>query len=154
MVRLTDLPEEEREHLLGKNLQPLGSTPWVEKKKALSEMRIALITTAGIHRRGDTNFGFGDGSYRPIAAADADQLVMSHVSVNYDRSGFVEDLNVVLPLDRLNELADAGVIGSTADLHYSFMGAGLTPEMYEEGARDVARHLKADEVDAVFLTPV
>ena len=36
-------------------------------------------------------------------AAGAD-LVMSHLSVNFDRSGFQEDWNVVFPIDRLKEL--------------------------------------------------
>jgi hypothetical protein len=36
---------------------------------------------------------------------------------------FQEDWNVVFPLDRLNELAAEGTIGSVAATHYSFMGA-------------------------------
>ena len=79
---------------------------------------------------------------------------MSHVSVNYDRSGFVEDLNVVLPIDRLNALVERGEVGSAAAFHYSFMGAGLTPDAYEESASQVAGLLQRDAVDAVFLTPV
>jgi D-proline reductase (dithiol) PrdB len=30
--------------------------------------------------------------------------VISHISINFDRTGFEEDWNVVFPLDRLNEL--------------------------------------------------
>ncbi len=48
---------------------------------------------------------------------------MSHISVNFDRTGFQEDLNVAFPLERLRELHKDGVVGSIADLHYSFMGA-------------------------------
>jgi len=58
MVRLRDLPEYEREHLLGKNLAPLGPTPWVAAGRPLAERRIALVTTAGLHFRGDTAFDF------------------------------------------------------------------------------------------------
>jgi hypothetical protein len=32
----------------------------------------------------------------------------SHISINFDRTGFQEDCNVVFPLDRLNELAAQG----------------------------------------------
>jgi alanine racemase len=39
-------------------------------------------------------------------------------------------------------------------VHYSFMGAGHTPDAYEHGAEQVAGLLKKDKVDAVFLTPV
>ena len=63
MVRLSDLPQEEVEHLLGKNLAPLGPLPWVPKKP-LDERRIALITTAGLQFRGDDAFEIVDASYR------------------------------------------------------------------------------------------
>ena len=79
---------------------------------------------------------------------------MSHSSANFDRSGFVEDVNLVFPLQRFQELLAEQTIGSLADVHYSFMGAGLMPEMYENSAAQVAGLLKKDQVDAVFLTPV
>lgn len=155
MVRLSDLPEYEREHLLSKALPPLQPSAWVSPAKPLSELRIALITTAGLHFRGEAAFAFMDADYRPIPGeADARELIMSHSSANFDRSGFAEDVNLVFPIDRFRELAAAGGIGSLADVHYSFMGAGLLPDAYEEGAQQVAGLLKQDQVDAVFLTPV
>ena len=155
MVRLADLPEWEREHLLSKQLPPLGPLQWVENSKPLAEKRIALITTAGLHFRDDEAFDFADASFRAIPNdEDADNLVMSHSSVNFDRSGFQEDVNLVFPIDRFKELVADKVIGSLADVHYSFMGAGLSPEVYEKSARSLAGMLKKDKVDAVFLTPV
>ncbi|MGE0624867.1 MAG: glycine/sarcosine/betaine reductase selenoprotein B family protein [Pseudomonadales bacterium] len=155
MVRLTDLPEYEREHLLAKNLPPLGPPVWTAPAKPLAELRIALITTAGLHYRDDRTFDFADATFRPISGAEsADQLVMSHSSANFDRSGFVEDVNLVFPVDRFRELERQGRIGSLASVHYSFMGAGLMPAAYEGSAVQVAGLLKQDEVDAVFLTPV
>jgi D-proline reductase (dithiol) PrdB len=79
---------------------------------------------------------------------------MSHSSVNFDKSGFSEDVNIVFPIDRFRELDAQGKIGSLADVHYSFMGAGLNPDAYEQSASQVVRLLKQDRVDAVFLTPV
>jgi len=118
-------------------------------------MRVALITTAGLHFRDEDAFDFADASFRPVPnAEDAKNLIMSHSSTNFDRSGFAEDVNLVFPIDRFNELAAEGTIGSVADVHYSFMGAGLLPEAYEESAAQVAGLLKKDQVDAVFLTPV
>lgn len=155
MVRLSELPDYEREHLLGKNIKPLGPTPWVEPKVATGEMRLALITTAGLHFRSDAVFQFSDASFRIIPSEkNANELVMSHSSVNFDRTGFQEDVNLVFPIDRMRELAAEGKIGSVADLHYSFMGAGLLPHLYEKSARSLAAHLKQDGVDAVLLTPV
>lgn len=155
MVRLTDLPEYEREHLLAKNLPPLGPPVWMAPLKPVAGMRVALITTAGLNFRDEDAFRFADATFRPIPSeADANELVMSHSSVNFDRTGFAEDVNIVFPIDRFRELEADGEIGSLASVHYSFMGAGLPPEAYEDSASQVAGMLKQDKVDAVFLTPV
>ena len=155
MVRLIDLPEYERDHLLEKNMPPLGPLPWHNNAKPLSAKRIALITTAGLHLRGDNAFDFADPTFRPISIDDdANDLIMSHSSANFDRSGFVEDVNLVFPIKRFQELLADKAIGSLADVHYSFMGAGLMPKVYEKSAMQVAGMLKQDQVDAVFLTPV
>ncbi len=78
---------------------------------------------------------------------------MSHVSVNYDRTGYVQDINTILPIARLGEMANEGVIGSVAETHYSFMGA-TDPAAMKPHADQVAGLLKADMVDAVLLVPV
>ena len=155
MVRLADLPKSEREHLVSKNQPPLGPPAWVHLSKPISDLRIALITTAGLHFRDDPAFEFSDATFRPISDdEDANSLIMSHSSVNFDKSGFAEDVNLVFPIDRFRELQAAGEIGTLADTHYSVMGAGLQPDFYEASAVQVAGMLKKDQVDAVFLTPV
>ena len=94
------------------------------------------------------------GDYRVIPGdTEANDLVMSHISTNYDRSGFQKDWNVVFPLDRLREMALQGVIGSVADFHYSFMGA-TAPQQMETAARTLAGLLKKDDVTAALLVPV
>ena len=128
-----------------------GGNTWIYALTCL----FALVTTAGLHYRDDPAFEFADATFRPIdGGEDAGNLVMSHSSVNFDKTGFAEDVNLVFPLQRFRELAAAGVIGSVADVHYSFMGAGLSPSPYEQSASQVAGLLKQDKVDAVFLTPV
>ena len=155
MVKLADIPEYERNHLMSKLLPPLGELPWVVNNKPLSEKKVAIITTAGLNFREDHNFEFVDASYRALprdlAASD---ILMTHASVNYDRSGFQEDINVVFPIDRFKELESEGVIGRLADVNYSFMGGGMLPEVYEAHVRDLAKLLKADGVDAAFIVPV
>jgi D-proline reductase (dithiol) PrdB len=155
MVRLADLPDYEREHLLAKNMPPLGPPIWTIPNKPVSQMRFALVTTAGLHYRDDPAFELADATFRPIdGQEDPDDLVMSHSSVNFDKTGFAEDVNLVFPLGRFRELMEQQVIGSLADVHYSFMGAGLLPSAYEKSTSQVAGLLKQDKVDAVFLTPV
>ena len=155
MARLIDMPSWEREHHLEKirELPDFGPTPWVEGAP-LPMRRVAIITTAGLQVRSDIPFKAGSTDYRVIPAdTAAADIVMSHVSVNYDRTGFQEDLNVVFPLQRLRELASEGVIGSVADFHYSFMGAAPIRAL-EPKATELAALLKKDQVDAVLLSPV
>ena len=78
---------------------------------------------------------------------------MSHLSVNFDRTGFQQDINVVFPIDRLRELARERTIAAVADYHYSFMGAAPIRAL-EPAARGLAGLLKKDRVDAVLLSPV
>lgn len=156
MVRLVDLADSDRENMLKKvpTLPRFDGRPWV-KGPALAKRRVAIISTAGLHKRGDRPFGSGAMDYRVIpGAASANDLVMSHMSVNFDRSGFQQDWNVAFPLDRLRELAAEGVVGSVADYHYSFMGAVSPVTNYETKAKELAAHLHADKVDAVLLSPV
>jgi len=155
MVRLADLPEWDRKNKLDKLKELTGwdARPWV-KPPPLAECRIAIVTTAGVHRKGDRPFGPGATDYRIIPGdTKAADLVMSHQSVNFDRTGFQEDHNVAFPLDRLHELAKQGVVGAVADFHYSFMGATQVRQL-ETKAKELAQLLKDDGVDAVLLTPI
>ena len=154
MVRLADLSDAEREHIMGKELPVYDDAPWATGPP-LADRRVAILTTAGLHRVDESAFDFVDLSYRVIAGAtDLADLTMTHSSVHFDRTGFREDVNVVFPLDRLRELADDGVIASVADHHYSLLGAGWPPAMIEPTCDELARLLHADAVDAVVLVPV
>ena len=155
MARLTDFSAPEQKHHLDKirDLPDFGATPFVAGPP-LKERRVAIITTSGLHARGDRPFDIGAADYRVIPGdTPAADLIMSHVSVNFDRSGFQEDHNVVFPIDRLRELQRDGVIGSISDFHYSFMGAAPIRAL-EPKAKELAALLKKDRVDAVLLTPV
>jgi len=155
MARLTDFSDSEREHHLQKirDLPDFGTTPFVAGPP-LRQRRVAIVTTSGLHVHGDRPFQMGSADYRVIpGGTPADRLRMSHTSVNFDRSGFQEDVNVVFPLDRLREVAAQGGIGSISDFHYSFMGAAPIRSL-EPNARKLAGLLKRDRVDAVLLTPV
>ena len=121
----------------------------------LNQAKVAIVTSAAIHRPDDDRFSQGDTSYRLIER-EARDLVLGHWSPNFDRTGFTLDLNVVYPIDRLEELAEQGVIGSVAERHVSF--AGNQPDDVGTIRMDTgpaaAAELKADGVDVVLLTPV
>lgn len=127
---------------------------WVTPK-SLSESTVAIVTSAALHRSSDEGFQPGDTEYR-LLPREARDLVLGHWSPNFDRTGIAIDLNVVFPIDRLDELAAAGTIGAVAPRHASF--AGNQPDdvatiRLDSGPR-AAADLKADGVDVVLLTPV
>jgi D-proline reductase (dithiol) PrdB len=160
MARLEELDEASRTFLLKMECPIFDSHSWVTGPP-LKDRRVAIVTTAGLHRRTDRPFLLATHpeqpkpvDYRVIPAdTQANELLMSHTSTNFDRSGFQQDSNLVFPIDRLRELATSGSIGSVADFHYSFMGAA-DPRLMEPAARRLATLLRNDRVDAVALIPV
>lgn len=153
MARLTDFDDLGRDYYELMEMPKFATTPWVTPKP-LAQSRIAIISTAGLQRRGDRPFSVDSADYRLLPSdTRAADLVMSYISTNFDRSGFQQDHNVVLPIDRLNELAADGTIGSVASVHYSFMGA-THPAKLERTAKQLAGLLKQDRVDSVLLVPV
>jgi D-proline reductase (dithiol) PrdB len=134
-------------------LPEFESTPWTQAPD-LAAARLAIVTTAGLHRRSDENFVGGATDYRIIPGdVDINQLVQSHVSVNFDRTVFQQDTNAVFPLEHLRSLAGRGEIGSLGAWHYSFMGA-TDPTRIADSAAQVAGLLKRDGVQCVILVPV
>ncbi len=153
MVHITKLPPATQTSMANLETPRFADRPFVTGP-ALSSRRIAVVSSAGLVRRGERPFVSGDTDFRVIPTdTPAGDILMSHVSVNFDRTAFQRDLNVVLPLDRLRALAEARTIGSVAANHYSFMGA-TDPRGMQEHARTVAGRLKEDQVNAVLLTPV
>ena len=154
MARLDAMTPEEQKHLEALACPSFETTPWA-KGPPLNRRRVAIISTAGIHAGNDRPFTFDPGDYYRIIPGDikAADLLISHVSTNFDHSGFQQDINVLFPIDRLNELAKDETIGSVADFHYSFMGA-VDPIAMESEARNLAGILKKDHVDALLLLPV
>jgi D-proline reductase (dithiol) PrdB len=153
MARLESLDESLSSILAGLECPTFEAGPMV-KGPPLSERRVAIISTAALLKRGDKTFTLGAADYRVIPGdASASDLVMSHVSSNYDRTGFQQDLNVVFPIDRLRELAEDGTIGSVADYHYSLMGS-TDPTLMAPAVENLAPLLKKDLVDAILLAPV
>lgn len=135
-------------------------TPGAGLTKPLSQTRFALITTAGLHTSEQAGFDHeykgGDPSFREIPATAAmASLLESHKSEAFDHAGIEADRNLAFPLERFRELAAQGVIGALNHRHFSFMGSITKPEpLINETAPQVAELLRADGVEAVFLTPI
>jgi D-proline reductase (dithiol) PrdB len=125
------------------------------RAKPLAASTVAIVTSAALHSPEERRFAAGDTSFRVIDRAER-HLVLGHWSPNFDRTGLTLDLNVVFPIDRLEELAADGTIGAVAHRHYSF--AGNQPDdvatIRLDSGPAAAAALLADGVDVVILTPV
>jgi D-proline reductase (dithiol) PrdB len=153
VARLEDIPEPTRTAVANLPCPSFEATPFVGGP-ALSQRRVAIVSSAALIHRGDKPFPFGSGEHRAVPSEwDNNDILVSHVSINFDRAGFQRDLNVVYPIDRLREFAAEGVIGSVAAVHYTVMGS-TDPAAMVEAADAIAVALLADNCNAVVLAPV
>jgi D-proline reductase (dithiol) PrdB len=137
--------------------------PWTPLRKPLAECTVALVTSAAVARLDDPPFDqeherrdpwWGDPSYRLIPRGTRTaQARLYHLRI--DRSFGERDLNCVLPLDRLDELAISGEIGRSAPTHYSFMGYLLRPaEFLATSVPVMIGRMHAERADVALLAPV
>jgi D-proline reductase (dithiol) PrdB len=153
MARLEDIPQPTRDAVLAVPCPSYGTHPFVVGPK-LAQRRVAIVSSAALIRRGDKPFPFGSGECRFLPASlPTDEILISRVSINFDRTGFQRDLNVVYPLDQLRELAADGVIGGVAETHFTVMGS-TDPAGMTEAADQIAGQLRQERIDAVLLSPV
>ena len=133
---------------------PTFEAPAFATPKPLSQAKVALVTSASLHHEDDDGFSVVDAGYR-VLHRDRRDIVVGHWSPNFDASGVSADLNVVFPIDRLEEMAADGTVGSVSDVHLAFAGnqfdlAAIQMDGGPAGAKQLADH----GVDVVLLTPV
>jgi D-proline reductase (dithiol) PrdB len=138
----------------------IDPTPCARLRRPLADSRVALVTTAGFCAPGqqpfDQRIKLGDTSFREIPGdVETASLIESHRSQAFDHRGVAADRNLAFPLDRFRELQARRVIGSLNHRHFSFMGSIVGPrKLIDVTAPTVARMLREDGVEAVFLTPL
>jgi D-proline reductase (dithiol) PrdB len=149
-----------------------AESPFTKLVKPLSEAKIGLLTTSGHFIEGDDPepFGVENMDQETAQARISDFLksepVLSSIPVDiprdklrvrhggYDIRAAQEDFNSVLPLDRLAELAQEGVIGGLIENAYSFVGACSQKILVKNFAPSWVDMLKAQGVDGMILVPV
>ena len=76
MARLENYSEAVRNHLLKLPCPTFDNTPF-KRPIPMKEQRVALVSTAGLHLRGDRPFGLGDADHRLIPRdTPANHMVM------------------------------------------------------------------------------
>jgi len=153
VVRLTDLHEAGQQSLLGLDCPTFDDTPFVEPKP-LNERNVTLISTAGLIARGEAPFRGGDSTYRTFSTDNArEDIIVSHISVNFDRITALRDIELMFPRETLAAMANDKEINSAASEHYSFLGS-TDPVTMEDSAAILARSLHERNIDTAVLLPV
>lgn len=159
MAELRDLSLAERLWYHRYRFRPLDPIPFAPLARPLSEARVGVVTTAGLHLPEDPPFQKekgGDFSFRVIPeGTELSALKCTHPSSAWDRSGVEADPNLALPLDRLAQLVGDGFVGELAPRHLSFQGSITAPgRLVSRTAPEAAALFVEDQVDLVLLTPV
>jgi D-proline reductase (dithiol) PrdB len=127
--------------------------PWTPLAKPIAATRLALLTSGGFYLPDQPSFTDGDVSYRriPTSTPLADLRIYHH---GYRDDDPDRDPNCIFPLDRLRELAAAGVIGALVDPAFSFvMTYAAQRDIHERGPK-LAAALRELGADAALLVPV
>ena len=139
-----------------------GSIPWTPVSKPLSQMTLSIVTSAGISLKSDPPFDmerekrepmWGDRSYRKIPrGATEKEINVNHLHIN--TTYILQDINVILPLARMAEFEQEGIIGRLAPTAYSFYGFQWeNTDFLKESIGPISQNMKTEGVEAVLLTP-
>ena len=131
--------------------------PLARLNKPLSESRLCFVSTAGVQPIGtlpfDTSHPVGDYTFRRVPTVARVSDLEIH-QLKYPTFGADEDLNVVFPIERLQELAQTRIVGELTSNFYSMIGYNMDPERLEMTlAEDIAAAVKAEKPDVVLLAP-
>jgi D-proline reductase (dithiol) PrdB len=131
--------------------------PLAKLKKPLAESRLTFVSTAGVQPKGtlpfDTVHPIGDYTFRPVPSDSRSSNLEIH-QLKYPTVGAERDLNVIFPIERLQELAKEKVIGGLTRNFFSFIGYNMDAERLEKTlAEDIADAVEAEKPDAALLAP-
>ncbi|MEO6326617.1 MAG: glycine/sarcosine/betaine reductase selenoprotein B family protein [Thermoanaerobaculia bacterium] len=134
-----------------------SAVPLARLRKPLSESRLTMISSCGVHLKSepplDVCHPFGDFGFRRVpSAARHEDLVIHQLKYPHDDADL--DINVIFPIERLQEMVADGRLGGLTESFYSFIGYNMDPDRFEKTvARDLADAVVSDRADAALLVP-
>jgi len=131
--------------------------PFIPARRALPMLNLALISSAGAYIDGTDPFAAdavgGDMSFREIPR-EVEAADLRFAARGYDPAAVQQDINVQVPLDRLTEFEENGIIGQLNPVFWSF--AGYIPDagrLVDETLPKLMDRVKRYEVQAALLIP-
>jgi D-proline reductase (dithiol) PrdB len=131
--------------------------PFMPARRALPMLNLALISSAGAYIDGtpafDTSSATGDSTFReiPIEVENSD---LRFAARGYDPAAVQQDVNSQLPIERLLEFEQNGIIGQLNPVYWSF--AGFIPDaakLVGELIPKLLERIRRYEVQAALLGP-
>ncbi len=131
--------------------------PLAALQRPLDESRLTFVSTAGVQPKGTLPFDVvhpvGDYTFRRVPSDSAPADLEIH-QLKYPTDGAHRDLNVIFPIERLQELAAQALIGGLTPSLFSFIGYNMDPGLLERTlAEDLAEAVAAEHADLALLSP-
>ncbi len=130
--------------------------PLAPLRRPLSQSRLSFVSTSGVQPRGTLPFDVvhpvGDYTFRRVPSDSSPTELEIH-QLKYPTDGAHRDLNVIFPIERLQELRDEGVIGGLTPDLFTFIGYNMDPALLERTlAEDLAQAVADEQPDLVLLS--
>ena len=131
--------------------------PLAALDRPLSEARLTFVSTSGVQPKGtlpfDTVHPVGDYTFRRVPSGSRPDELEIH-QLKYPTDGAHRDLNVIFPIERLQELRDEGVVGELTPSFFSFIGYNMDPDLLEHTlAEDIAQAVEDEQAHLALLSP-
>ncbi len=131
--------------------------PLARLRRPLAESRLAFVSTAGVQPKGTLPFDVvhpvGDYTFRRVPSNSRPEELEIH-QLKYPTDGAHRDLNVIFPIERLQELAGEAVVGGLTENFFSFIGYNMDADLLERTlAEDLAQAVADEHADLALLAP-
>lgn len=128
--------------------------PWTPITKPLSDSRVALVASGGIHLATQPPFHFKDDASIRLIPTDTPTKNLRIAHFGYPTGDAEQDPNCVFPLDALKEMVADGTIKELAPEAVTFMGGIYSQRRVEEElVPPVVDKIKQQNVDLCYLVP-
>ena len=149
--------ETVNERYPGSMISNSDAVPLALLEKPLSECRLSFVSTSGVQPKTslpfDTVHPVGDYTFRRVPSDSRTEDLEIH-QLKYPTSGAREDLNVIFPIERLQEFVQEGVIGGLTENFYTFIGYNMDPVRLQNTlAKNLAAAIAEEKPDAVIAAP-
>jgi D-proline reductase (dithiol) PrdB len=132
--------------------------PQARLAKPLGASRLALVSSCGVHLKTDRPLDvchpFGDFRFMRVPSrAKHDDLIIHQLKYPHDDADL--DINVIFPIERLQELCEEERLGGLTPNFFSFIGYNMDPDKFERTvAEGIAEAVVEEErADCALLAP-